>query len=54
MLVPLLEEWDADLRSGDPLRFPGYAERLGSLTGESVRTGLADGLVLVDGGVTIT
>ena len=38
MLVPLVEEWDADLRSGDPLRFPGYAERLGDLTGESVRT----------------
>ena len=24
---PLVEEWDTDLRSGDPLGFPGYAER---------------------------
>ncbi|WCO65608.1 carboxyl transferase domain-containing protein [Iamia majanohamensis] len=33
------EEWDLDLRSADPLRAPGYAERLGRLDGESVRTG---------------
>lgn len=33
------EEWDPDLRSADPLRAPGYAERLGRLEGESVRTG---------------
>jgi acetyl-CoA carboxylase alpha subunit len=49
MLAPLLEEWDLDLRSGDPLAFPGYAERLVDLDHESVRTGLADGFVLIEG-----
>ncbi len=33
------EEWDPDLRSADPLRAPGYAERLDELERESVRTG---------------
>ena len=47
MLTPLAEEWDVALASGDPLGFPGYAERLEALEGESVRTGLADGFVLV-------
>ena len=36
------EEWDRDLRSGDPLGFPGYAQRLADLDHESVRTGLVD------------
>lgn len=49
MFSPLIEEWDADLRSGDPLAFPGYAEKLAALPGESVRTGRADGFVLVEG-----
>lgn len=49
MFSPLLEEWDADLRSGDPLEFPGYAEKLATLDRESVRTGLADGHVLIEG-----
>lgn len=44
----MLEEWDTDLRSGDPLGFPGYAERVAAMDGESVRTGLADGFVLVE------
>jgi acetyl-CoA carboxylase carboxyl transferase subunit beta len=35
----LVEEWDADLTAGDPLGFPGYAERLDEADGESVRTG---------------
>jgi acetyl-CoA carboxylase carboxyl transferase subunit beta len=49
MLTPLLEEWDTDLASGDPLGFPGYGERLAELEAESVRTGLADGFVLIEG-----
>jgi len=49
MFAPLSQEWDADLSSGDPLDFPGYAERLAVLGRESVRTGLADGFVLVEG-----
>jgi acetyl-CoA carboxylase beta subunit len=48
MLSPLLEEWDEGLRSGDPLGFPGYAEKAAGLRHESVRTGLADGFVLVE------
>src|SRR6267143_1171833 len=50
-LHPLVEEWDAELSSADPLRFPGYAEALERALGgaradgaekgcwESVRTG---------------
>lgn len=49
MLAPLTKEWDGDLRSGDPLEFPGYAAALATLDGESVRTGLADGFVLIEG-----
>lgn len=48
MLTALIEEWDRDLRSGDPLGFPGYAEKVAAMAGESVRTGLADGFVLVE------
>ena len=48
MLTAMLEEWDVGLRSGDPLGFPGYAERVEELEGESVRTGLADGFVLIE------
>ena len=48
MLTDLVEEWDRDLRSGDPLGFPGYAEKVDAMAGESVRTGLADGFVLVE------
>ena len=49
MFVDLSEEWDTELRSGDPLGFPGYAAKLSALDGESVRTGLADGFVLIEG-----
>lgn len=51
-----LEEWDSDLVAGDPLGFPGYAEKLARAreqTGmtEAVRTGLGtiDGLPVVLG-----
>jgi acetyl-CoA carboxylase carboxyl transferase subunit beta len=47
MLSPLLEEWDADLRSGDPLQFPGYGPKAAALEHESVRTGRADGFALI-------
>ncbi len=48
MLTALIEEWDQELRSGDPLGFPGYADKVAAMDGESVRTGLADGFVLVE------
>ena len=41
MLTALVEEWDDDLSSGDPLVFPGYRAKLDGLDHESVRTGLA-------------
>lgn len=44
-----IEEWDEELRSGDPLRAPGYAERLGALDGESVRTGRTATHVRIEG-----
>lgn len=37
--LELVDEWDAELSSADPLRFPGY--RPPAATAESVRTGLA-------------
>ncbi|MCB0986683.1 MAG: acetyl-CoA carboxyl transferase [Microthrixaceae bacterium] len=40
MLWGFDEEWDTGLASGDPLGFPGYAEKLDGLRSESVRTGL--------------
>src|SRR6202043_3712769 len=40
LLLPLIEEWDRELISADPLGFPGYAEALATADGESVRTGL--------------
>ncbi|HEX2577597.1 MAG TPA: carboxyl transferase domain-containing protein [Aquihabitans sp.] len=49
MLAPLSEHWDTDLRSGDPLGFPGYLDKLAGLDHESVHTGLADGFVLIEG-----
>ena len=36
----LIEEWDRDLRAGDPLGFPGYAAQLRDAEAESVITGL--------------
>ncbi|MCB0977394.1 MAG: hypothetical protein KDB02_08035 [Acidimicrobiales bacterium] len=53
MLIHLDEEWDTGLRSADPLQFPGYEERIGSLAHESVRTGVGavDGseVVVIEG-----
>lgn len=53
MVPHLVEEWDTELRSGDPLAFPGYAGVLAGLDHESVRTGRADGYVLVEGDFTV-
>lgn len=47
--TPLLEEWDVELRSADPLRTSGYAERLASLEHESVRTGRTATHAVVEG-----
>jgi acetyl-CoA carboxylase carboxyl transferase subunit beta len=42
LLHPLQVEWDADLRGGDPLSWPGYAETVSHLPrSESVITGRA-------------
>lgn len=41
LLLPLIQEWDLELASADPLAFPGYADALAGAPGESVRTGLA-------------
>src|SRR6185437_1634730 len=38
----LVREWDADLRGGDPLDFPGYSRTLKEAEAESVTTGLAE------------
>ncbi len=50
-LGPLVERWDEDLASGDPLAFPGYADKLVAATeaGESVETGRTDRYVLIRG-----
>ncbi|HEY4375891.1 MAG TPA: carboxyl transferase domain-containing protein [Acidimicrobiales bacterium] len=53
MLQPLLEEWDLDLRSGDPLTFPGYAAELAALPGDSVRTGRTEHYVLIEGDFSV-
>jgi acetyl-CoA carboxylase carboxyl transferase subunit beta len=45
---PLLEEWDTDLRSGDPLGFPGYSAALKDASDESVRTGRTEHYVLIE------
>jgi acetyl-CoA carboxylase alpha subunit len=38
--LQVLEEWDAGLRGGDPLGYPGYAAQLREAEAESVVTGL--------------
>ena len=49
-LHPLVEEWDADLRAGDPLSFPGYRAQLERTGGrESVVTGRTASYALVEG-----
>jgi len=45
----LIEEWDAGLHSLDPLGFPGYADKVARLDGESVRTGRTAHYVLIEG-----
>lgn len=56
----LIEEWDTELRSTDPLQFPGYAARLSEIeraggvatdegpANESVRTGRTEAYVLIE------
>ena len=46
---PIIDEWDTELRSADPLCFPGYAERLAAIGGESVRTGRCEHYVVLEG-----
>src|SRR5690606_36153308 len=45
-----VQEWDADLVAGDPLGFPGYAERRRELAegGEAVATGRTEHYAYVD------
>ena len=45
---PVVDEWDADLRAGDPIGFPGYAERLGETGDEAVRTGRTERYAFID------
>lgn len=47
--LQIIEEWDAGLRSVDPLAFPGYASKLATFDHESVRTGRAESAVVVEG-----
>jgi acyl-CoA carboxylase subunit beta len=51
MFHEVIEEWDADLRGGDPLGFPGYRDQLDRLGPgeESVRTGCTSHYAYVDG-----
>ena len=53
MPEPLVEEWDADLRSGDPLAFPGYAALLDGLDHESVRSGRTEHYALIEGDFSV-
>jgi acetyl-CoA carboxylase alpha subunit len=46
---PLVEEWDAGLAAGDPLRFPGYIEQLRHAPGESVITGRTAHYAVIEG-----
>jgi acyl-CoA carboxylase subunit beta len=40
--LSVLQEWDSDVRGGDPLTFPGYAAQVREAAAESVRTGLTE------------
>ena len=42
LLHPLLEEWDAGLRSADPLEFPGYAQKLAAIDAAGGAPGRGD------------
>lgn len=46
---PVAQEWDAELKAGDPLDFPGYEQRRRSLAQESVRTGRTAHYAFVEG-----
>jgi acyl-CoA carboxylase subunit beta len=46
---PVVQEWDAELKAGDPLDFPGYDQRRRALTRESVRTGRTDDYAFIEG-----
>jgi len=46
---PVVQEWDAELKAGDPLGFPGYDERRRALAHESVRTGRTEHYAFIDG-----
>lgn len=52
-LLEIIEEWDTDLVSGDPLAFPGYGERLGDMHSESVRTGRSATAVVIEGDFSV-
>lgn len=52
-LLQIIDEWDTDLASADPLGFPGYAEKLATLETESVRTGRAEHAVVIEGDFTV-
>ena len=51
MFHPVVEEWDREVRSGDPLRYPGYAAEVAALEpGEdAVRTGRTAHYAFVEG-----
>jgi acyl-CoA carboxylase subunit beta len=46
---PVAQEWDPELKAGDPLGFPGYDQRRRALTHESVRTGRTEHYAFVEG-----
>jgi acetyl-CoA carboxylase carboxyl transferase subunit beta len=46
---PVVEEWDAELAAGDPLGFPGYADRAPLPEGdEAVRTGCTERYAFIE------
>ncbi len=52
-LLQIIEPWDTDLTSADPLAFPGYADKLAGLDSESVRTGRGDHAVVIEGDFSV-
>jgi acetyl-CoA carboxylase carboxyl transferase subunit beta len=53
-LSPVVESWDDDLASTDPLSFPGYADQLARAGGrESVSTGRTEAYALIEGDFTV-
>jgi acetyl-CoA carboxylase carboxyl transferase subunit beta len=45
----VVDEWDVDLAAGDPIGYPGYAERLATVSGDSVRSGRTEHYAFVEG-----